>query len=189
DHVDEPEGVYRAGVLGTAGDKHDTAEVTITVGDSGLPPPPGGPSDNDADPFEGFGSSTPGGDGGRLIHVTEATEDAVRKAFSAVGDGHAIVRFETTEPIAIHSSLPRLKGSFVTVEGSGATLYVADGGYANLIDVRGHDVIVRNIHLRNGSDNLRAQDPTAYNVVFSHISSTGSGDDGISIGFGAHDVT
>ena len=62
-------------------------------------------------------------------------------------------------------------------------------GFANLIDMRGHDVIVRNIHLRSGSDNLRAQDPTAYNVVFSHISSTGSGDDGISIGYGAHDVT
>ena len=55
--------------------------------------------------------------------------------------------------------------------------------------MRGHDVIVRNIHLRSGSDNLRAQDPTAYNVVFSHVSSTGSGDDGISIGYGAHDVT
>src|SRR5262249_36593905 len=50
-------------------------------------------------------------------------------------------------------------------------------------------VIVRNIRLRSASDNLGAQDPTAYNVVFSHVSSTGSGDDGISIGYGAHDVT
>jgi len=66
---------------------------------------------------------------------------------------------------------------------------VQSGAFANLIDVRGHDVIVRNIHLRNGYDNLRAQDPTAYNVVFSHVSSSGSGDDGISIGYGAHDVT
>src|SRR6185436_14332654 len=29
----------------------------------------------------------------------------------------------------------------------------------------------------------------AYNILFSHVSSTGAGDDGISIGYGAHDVT
>jgi hypothetical protein len=189
EHVYEQPGIYTARVTVTAHDQHATAEVTITVGGGGLPPPPGGPSDNDADAFEGFGSGTPGGEGGRLIRVTQATEDAVRDAFTAAGDGHAIIRFETTEPIAIHSSLPRLTGNFVTVEGNGATLYVSNGVYANLVDVRGHDVIVRNIRLRSGSDNLRAQDPTAYNVVFSHVSSTGSGDDGISIGYGAHDVT
>src|SRR5256885_7330372 len=37
--------------------------------------------------------------------------------------------------------------------------------------------------------NIRAQFAGAYNIVFSHLSSTGSGDDGISIGYGAHDVT
>jgi hypothetical protein len=189
EHVYQQEGTYTAQVTVSAGGEHATAAVTITVGGGKLPPPPGGPSDNDADAFEGFGSSTPGGAGGRVIRVTEATEDAVRDAFTTAGDGHAIIRFETTQPIAIRSSLPRLSGSFITVEGNGATLYVSNGGFANLIDVRGHDVIVRNIRLRSGSDNLRAQDPTAYNVVFSHISSTGSGDDGISIGYGAHDVT
>jgi hypothetical protein len=60
---------------------------------------------------------------------------------------------------------------------------------AAMIDVRGHDVIVRNMRLRNGGDNLRAQYGGAYNILFSHISTTGSGDDGISIGYGAHDVT
>jgi len=50
-------------------------------------------------------------------------------------------------------------------------------------------VIVRNLRVRNGGDNLRAQGDGAYNVVFSHVSSTGAADDGISIGYGAHDVT
>jgi hypothetical protein len=45
------------------------------------------------------------------------------------------------------------------------------------------------MRLRNGGDNLRAQKSGAYNIVFSHISSSGAGDDGISIGYGAHDVT
>src|SRR5262249_58710 len=57
------------------------------------------------------------------------------------------------------------------------------------VEVDGHDVIVRHLRLRNGGDNLRANGPKAQNIVFSHISTTGSGDDGISIAFGAHDVT
>src|SRR5262249_56103358 len=140
------------------------------VGGGGLGPRGGGPSDNDADAFEGFGSGTPGGEGGRLIRVTQATEDAVRDAFTAAGDGHAIIRFETTAPIAIHSSLPRLTGNFLTVEGNGATLYVSNGVYANLVDVRGHDVIVRNIRLRSGTAKLPAQDPTPGNARVKHDS-------------------
>ena len=139
--------------------------------------------------LEGFGATTPGGAGGRIIRVQTPTEAAVRAAITAANAGRAMIDFETTQPIPIQSALPRLTGNFVTVEGNGATLYVVAGKTANLIDVRGHDVIVRNIRLRGGLDNLRAQDATAYNVVFSHVSSTGSIDDGISIGYGAHDVT
>ena len=189
EHVYENAGVYVARVTVSTGSASASAQVTITVGDGGVPPPPGGPGDNDSDAIEGFGASTPGGTGGRELPVTEPTEAAVRAAFDAASSGNAVIRFQTTQPIAITGSLPRLDGSFVTVEGNGATLFVPSGALANLIDVRGHDVIVRNIRLRDGSDNLRAQDPTAYNIVFSHVSSTGSGDDGISIGYGAHDVT
>ena len=101
EHVYQQQGIYTARVTVSAGDEQATAEVTITVGGGGLPPPPGGPSDNDADAFEGFGSTTPGGAGGRIIAVTQATEDGVRDAFTAAGDGHAIIRFDTVEPIAI----------------------------------------------------------------------------------------
>jgi hypothetical protein len=187
EHVYDTAGVYRARVTVTAGGKRASAEVTITVGDDSPLERPDGPPD--AEPSEGFGSSTPGGEGGRVLRVREPTEEAVRAAFTAAKSGHAIIRFETTEPIRITTHLPQLEGDFVTVEGNGATLYVGGGGYANLIEVNGHDVIVRDIRLRDGYDNLRAQDATAYNVVFSHVSSTGAGDDGISIGYGAHDVT
>ncbi len=193
EHVYGSAGVYRARVTVSAGGTQASATVTITVTDADEPPPPppppGGPSDNDADAVQGFGASTPGGEGGRVIRVREATEAAVRDAFTAAKTGHAIIRFETTEPIAISHHLPQLAGDFLTVEGNGATLYAPAGASANLIEVNGHDVIVRNIRLRGGYDNLRAQDPTAYNVVFSHVSSTGTTDDGISIGYGAHDVT
>src|SRR5262249_8641554 len=159
EHVYEQPVIYTARVTVTAHDQHATGEVTITVGGGGLPPPPGGPSDNDADAFEGFGSGPPGGEGGRLIRVTQATVDAVRDAFTAAGDGHAIIRFETTAPIAIHSSLPRLTGNFITAEGNGATLYVSNAVYANLADGRGQDVIPRNSRPRSGP--VKRPPPTA----------------------------
>jgi pectate lyase len=190
DHVYTKRGTFVATVTASDGSQSAQAHITITVDGDDLPDSPGGPSDNDADASEGFGATTPGGEGGTLILVTEATEDAVRAAFNKANAGHAIVRFAVADPIAIHEPLPQLKGAFITIDGGGATLYGDNFPRTpGMVDVRGHDVIVKNIHLRNGGDNLRAQGDGAYNVVFRHVSSTGSGDDGISVGYGAHDVT
>lgn len=133
---------------------------------------------------------TPGGEGGAEIHITEATDAAVRDAWKAANAGDKIVIFDVGGPIAITSPLPLLTGNFITIEGNGVTLDGSAIGVTQaMVDVRGHDVIVRNMRLRNAGDNLRAQETGAYNIVFSHISSTGAADDGISIGYGAHDVT
>jgi hypothetical protein len=151
----------------------------------GSMPPPG------REPLEGFGAQTKGGAGGRLITISEATEDAVRAAFTdAAGSGNAIIRFAVTSPIRIEKKLPILGKPNLTIEGGGATL---DGtamkeGSA-IVDIRTNDVIVRDLRLRNGDDNLRVDGPEAYRVVVTHVSSTGAHDDGISIGYGAHDVT
>jgi hypothetical protein len=48
---------------------------------------------------------------------------------------------------------------------------------------------VRDLRVRNGYDNVRVQGDDAYDVVITHVSSTGARDDGITIGYGAHDVT
>jgi PKD repeat protein len=181
-------GTYTARVTVSDGRQTATASVTIAVGQT-LPPPPPPPPPGGGD-AEGFGATTPGGAGGRLIEVVEPTDAAVRRAFSAASAGHAEIVFRTTGPIAIARPLPRLEGAFITVDGNGATLDGTGISFsAPIVDVRGHDVIVRNLRLRNGGDNLRIQDASAYNVLVSHVSSTGAGDDGISIGYGAHDVT
>lgn len=141
--------------------------------------------------LEGFGSETDGGAGGRIITITEPTEDAVRKAFEdAITTGKAVIRFQVKQPIAIVKKLPILNKPELTIEGNGATM---DGtgmkeGSA-ILDIRTNDVIVRDLRLRNGDDNLRVDGPEAYRVVITHVSSTGAGDDGVSIGYGAHDVT
>ncbi len=143
------------------------------------------------EPLEGFGAETTGGAGGRVITITEPTEDAVRAAFAdAATTGHAVIRFAVKRPIAIVNKLPILTKPGLTIEGGGATL---DGGGMKegsaILDIRTNDVIVRDLRLRNGDDNLRIDGPEAYRVVVTHLSSTGSHDDGISIGYGAHDVT
>jgi len=128
----------------------------------------------EAERREGFGSRTVGGEGGRVINVEESSEAGVRLALQKANKtGGVIVRFPENATIAIRGMLPRLTASNVTIDGNGATL---DGTNMTkevaLLDVRGHDVIVRDMRFRNGYDNLRIQ-----------------GDDGISIGYGAHDVT
>ncbi|MEB2283507.1 MAG: hypothetical protein OZ922_02375 [Myxococcales bacterium] len=143
------------------------------------------------EPLEGFGAETSGGTGGRVITITEPTEEAVRAAFAdAAASGNAIIRFAVTTPIRIEKKLPILGKPNLTIEGGGATL---DGAAMKegtaIVDIRTNDVIVRDLRLRNGDDNLRIDGPEAYRVVVTHVSSTGAHDDGISIGYGAHDVT
>jgi len=148
-------------------------------------PPPG------SEPFEGFGSGTRGGSGGRVITIAEASEAAVQSAFAdAVATGDAVIRFAVTEPITITDALPKLTAPGVTIEGGGATLDARASRHdVALIDIRTRDVIVRDLRLRNGYDNLRVSGPESFNVVIAHVSSTGARDDGISIGYGARDVT
>jgi hypothetical protein len=115
----------------------------------------------------------------------------VRTAFAdANGTGHAVIRFAVQRPIPIVDKLPILSKPGLTIEGGGATLDGAGMKEGSaILDIRTNDVIVRDLRLRNGDDNLRIDGPEAYRVVVTHVSSTGSHDDGISIGYGAHDVT
>jgi len=140
---------------------------------------------------EGFGAGTRGGEGGRVINVEESSEAGVKLALQRANKtGGVIVRFPENATIAIRGMLPRLMASNVTIDGNGATLDgVAMVKEVALLDVRGHDVIVRDLRFRNGYDNLRIQGDDAHDIFVTHVSSSGSRDDGISIGYGAHDVT
>lgn len=141
-------------------------------------------------PLEGFGAATRGGADGTIIALTEASTTILREAFSRARAGNVTIRFPPNARIVLDKMLPQLTGSQVTLEGNGATI---DGSRLEqnvaLVDVRGHDVIIRDLRLRNGYDNLRVKGPDAFNVVVDHVSSTGARDDGMTITHGAHDVT
>jgi hypothetical protein len=166
--------------------------VTTTTAGGGGSGGGGGGGGNLDQPLQGFGAQTTGGAGGTVIHITQATDDAVRAAFAqADNTAPAIVSFDVAGPITIDSTI-LVTAHNLTVEGNGATLVGGSGlreSVAAVLDFRGHDVIVRDLRVRDGGDNLRAQTDSAYNIVFDHVTSEGSNDDGISIGYGAHDVT
>ena len=141
-------------------------------------------------PLEGFGTSTRGGANGKIIKVTEASTKVLREVFSKARVGNVTIEFPTNGKIVLEKMIPQVTGSGITIEGNGATI---DGRRLELdvalLDIRGHDIIVRNLRLRNGYDNLRVKGAGAFNVVIDHVSSTGARDDGMTITHGAHDVT
>jgi hypothetical protein len=143
------------------------------------------------EPVEGFGAGTRGGTDGRVVQVRQASEESVRRALQdANKTGGAVIRFPRDAVIFVRGMLPRITAPRITIEGNGATL---DGAALDrdvaIVDIRSHDVIVRDLRVRNGYDNLRVQGDDAYDVVIAHVSSTGARDDGITVGYGAHDVT
>jgi len=154
-----------------------------------LPDPPG------RERYQGFGWQAAGGAGGTIIHVgpppggcspgpTEA--DYVAAIHAANAAPASTIIFPPNSTIWVTAPAPKLTASYVTILGNGATIrgdaMPISTSQGALMDIRGHDVIVRDLHFRNaGNDNLRIQGSNAYNIVVTHISSTGAGDDGLSI--------
>lgn len=189
-HTYDKPGTYHAKVTVSDGTQTSTATVEVVVLDPrDTDGGGGGGGGSSPSGLQGFGSQTPGGTGGTVIRVTEPTESAVRAAFNAANAASkAVIEFDVQGVIPVNSALT-LSGDFITVKGNGATLQGNSGGVGPLFEITGHDIIVHNIRVRNGGDNVQVQGNGAYNVVLDHLTSQGSQDDGISIGYGAHDVT
>ncbi len=141
-------------------------------------------------PREGFGAATLGGANGKILRVAEASTKVLREVFSQARVGNVTIELPKNAKIVLEKMIPQVTGASITIEGNGATI---DGRRLEqdvaLLDIRGHDIIVRNLRLRNGYDNLRVKGSEAFNVVIDHVSSTGARDDGMTITHGAHDVT
>jgi hypothetical protein len=158
-----------------------------------LPDPPG------QERHQGFGAQTLGsGPNGTVIHVGPVPTGCDPVPPPTQADLHAAIAtanvtanptimFPANTTIRLIKPLPpALTANHVTILGNGATLrgddLLLESASGRLFEIRGHDVILRDLHFRNGgNDNLRIQGPNAYNIVITHVSSTGAGDDGLSI--------
>jgi pectate lyase len=149
----------------------------------------------------GFGATTPGGRGGRIIEVTNLNDSGTGSFRAACeASGARIVLFRTGGTIRVSKNI-RIPNPYITIAGQTAP---GDGILirgAGLI-IQSHDVIVRGLRIRAGDD---ANGPSpgnrdslildnnygkVYNVVVDHCSLSWAIDENVSIWHpGAHDIT
>jgi pectate lyase len=148
---------------------------------------------------EGFGCDTPGGRGGKVIHVTnlnDAGDGSLRAALSAKGP--RIVVFDTGGTITLRSSL-RIQSPFVTVAGQtapggGIQLKLEPTQNSGLIDINTHDVVIRGMKLRQGAHAavdaaIPLEATGANNVVIDHNSIYWATDENVTLYKSAKNVT
>jgi len=149
------------------------AEIGRTPIDGlGFPEPIQG--DAGEEPYEGFGANS-GGRGGKEI-VVEPNGIA-----GAVRQSNVIIRVKNGQGAHIRGRI-NVSGRNLTLDGNGVTLW------SSTLDVRGQNLIIKNMRIRNGGDNISTKAPTN-RLVLSHISSTGSHDDGMSLSYGSKNIT
>lgn len=140
--------------------------------------------------FEGFGSSTPGGNNGSLVEVTSLADSGPGTLREALAKGNnQRIAFAAGGTIRLQSRLEIRGRSFITIDGStapapgitleGNTLYIRNS----------HDIIITHIRIRNPvADGILVWDGS-YNVVIDHCSVTNAGDENINITEDTHSVT
>lgn len=142
---------------------------------------------------EGFGALTPGGRGGKVLHVTNLN-DAGPGSFRAACDaaGPRIVVFEVSGTIALQHPIlvrnPFLTIAGQTAPGDGICLRNASFGIAT------HDVVVRFLRVRLGDVSAREDDCIdlhhgARNCILDHCSATWSIDECLSTSGDVQDCT
>ena len=150
---------------------------------------------------EGFGSSTVGGRGGRVIEVTTLADSgpgSFRDAVTAVGPRIIVFRvggtIETLSMVTIENPFLTIAGQ--TAPGGGIALKASPDYKQGSLAIRTHDVVVRGMRLRAGastalSDSRRALFVAggSYNVVIDHCSISWATDENVALVDGAHDIT
>ena len=142
---------------------------------------------------EGFGSTTPGGRGGRVLRVSNL-DDSGPGSFRAAceAEGPRIVVFDVAGTIALRKPIV-VKSPFLTIAGQtapGEGICLRDASFG----VATHDVIVRFLRVRLGDVSSREDDCIdlhhgARNCILDHCSATWSIDECLSTSGDVQDCT
>ncbi len=156
---------------------------------------------------EGFGSVTVGGRGGRVIEVTNLNdrgEGSLRTAIEA--EGARIVVFKVAGIIELDSTLkvanPYITIAGQTAPGGGITLKNSAKNTKPALKIKTHDVVVRYIRSRPGSNlneagedgnldalTIASGSEEVYNIIVDHSSFSWATDEVVSVYYDAHDIT
>lgn len=150
---------------------------------------------------KGFGTTTPGGRGGKVLKVTKLSDDGSvgTLRWAIKHSGPRIVVFETGGLINLTSNLS-ISEPFITIAGQtapGSGITIAGG---HQFSVRTHDVVIRGLRSRPGdgpgttfserdSISIGSSRGDGYNVVVDHCSFTWAADENVTLWYGAHHVT
>ncbi len=146
---------------------------------------------------EGFGSQTPGGAGGEIVHVTNLSDRDPGSLRECIMGSHRICVFDVGGTIKAEHELGVL-GEFLTIDGStapppGITItgwgFKIEGFPRYLSGAHAHDVIIKDLRCRAVEGDCVGVGWSAYNIVLDHLSTHGAKDAGIDVTHGAHDVT
>ena len=131
----------------------------------------------------GFGTTTPGGLGGEVYHVTTLADGGAGSLRDAVSSGGRVVVFAVAGDIDLAAHI-FVEGAFVTIDGGSAPSpgITLRGGSLIIRGTRGaHDVIVEGLRIRDSSIDGIQIGYGAFNVVVSHVSVTQAFDGSIDI--------
>jgi len=145
--------------------------------------------------YQGFGTTTPGGAGKPVVHVTNLNDSGPGSLREALSAGNRTVAFDVTGEINLSTAI-RVMGAFITIDGftapsPGITL---KGAGLSLHGTRGaQDIIIRGIRIRESIATPSHDGITiaygAYNIVVDSVSICCSADENLDISQDAHDVT
>ncbi len=144
---------------------------------------------------EGYGATTPGGKGKPVYHVTNLNASGSGSLLAVLGSNRTVV-FDVGGIINNFSwyasgiSNLTIDGSTAPVPGITLNSSNSNNNFGNCLtfDDGSHDIIIKNIRVRNAAkDGIGVI--VAYNILFDHISVSGSGDGDLDITNGAHDIT
>jgi pectate lyase len=147
--------------------------------------------------YEGFGAVTKGGTGKKIVRVTNLNAYGPGSLYDAIGSDRTIV-FDVSGIIKgfrWDASDHNLVVSNLTIDGStapspGITLdNTGPGGDCLSFQNGCHDIIVRNIRVRNAGNDGFSVVRNCYNIVFDHCSSSNNGDGDLDITDGCYNIT
>lgn len=141
--------------------------------------------------YQGFGSTTPGGAQGNVVHVTSLADSGPGSLRTALAQGNRTVVFDVGGTIVL-AGMVKVKGPFITIAGSTAPapgLTLVNAGLLISGADNAHDIIIQGLRVRNSiADGITIRDG-AYNIVIDHVSIQGASDGSLDVTQGAFDVT
>jgi len=162
---------------------------------------------------QGFGAHSLGGRGGRVIEVTnlddidlatgKAVPGSLRAAIEATEPRIVVFRVSGTINVCEANKQLSIVSPYITIAGQtapgdGITLRLDPSCTSSALNIWQHDVIIRHIRFRpgsnpavdlGGSDGLSIASANAYNIIVDHCSFSWATDENVDITAGASNVT